>query len=209
MIDRELARRLIEELLRAEERECANRHGQVVPLAVIRVTEHRLGWIVSYQSQAYLRSGNGNDVLAGNGPYLVDRYDGSIHFIPVTDYVTGLWEEDYEQRIKPIGSVENDPHGDIPFATEVREALGEGRTAAIRLLRRLVPSLNMAQASDYVAAIGAGERPTAELIEMVRPPEPFSPRLGIVTITGPLSSVTEPLTQIVRPAPRSDAESEE
>ncbi|GAA3720337.1 hypothetical protein GCM10022224_102900 [Nonomuraea antimicrobica] len=191
MIDREHAVRLIEELLRAD-RGTVDGHGQVSPLAITRVTEHRLGWIVSYQSQIYLRSGSTSDLLAGNGPYLVDRRDGSIHLIPVTDYVAGLWEEDYEQRIKPIGSVENDPHRDIPFATEVRAALGDSRVAAIRLLRRRAPILNMTQASDYVAAIGTGERPAAELIELVRPPEPFSPRLGITTITGPLLSATDP-----------------
>ncbi|MFC5825198.1 YrhB domain-containing protein [Nonomuraea insulae] len=191
MIDREHAVRLIEELLRAD-RETVDRHGHAIPLTITRVTEHRLGWIVSYQSQAYLRSGSISDLLGGNGPYLVDRHDGSIHLIPVTDYVAGLWEEDYEQHIKPIGSVENDPRRDIPFATEVRAALGDGRVAAIRLLRRRAPILNMAQASDYVVAIGTGERPTAELIELVRPPEPFSPRLGITTITAPLLSATDP-----------------
>ncbi|GAA1623482.1 hypothetical protein GCM10009733_020140 [Nonomuraea maheshkhaliensis] len=190
MIDREHAVRLIEELLRAD-RETVDRHGQVIPLAITRVTEHRLGWIVSYQSQAYLRSGSTSDLLAGNGPYLVDRHDGSIHLIPVTDYVAGLWEEDYEQRIKLIGSVENDPHSDIPFATEVREALADGRIAAIRLLRRCAPGLNMVQASDYVAAVGSGKRPAAELIELARPPEPFTGRLGIMTITGPLLSATD------------------
>lgn len=191
MIDREHAVRLIEGLLRAD-CETVDRHGQVIPLAITEVTEHRLGWIVSYQSQAYLRSGSTGDLLAGNGPYLVDRHDGSIHLIPVTDYVAGLWEEDYEQRIKPFDSVENDPHSDIPFATEVHEALADGRIAAIRLLRRRAPSLNMTQASDYIAAIETGQRPTDELIELVRPPEPFSPRLGIVTITGPLLSATDP-----------------
>lgn len=143
MIDREHAVRLIEGLLRAD-RETVDRHGQVMPLAITRVTEHRLGWIVSYQSQAYLPSGGTGDLLAGNGPYLVDRHDGSIHLIPVTDYVAGLWEEDYEQRIKPFDSVENDPQSDIPFATEVHEALADGRIAAIRLLRRRAPSPNMA-----------------------------------------------------------------
>ncbi|WP_433178767.1 YrhB domain-containing protein [Actinoallomurus sp. CA-150999] len=188
MIDRDRAVRLVEELLRAQERESAER-SQPVTLAISEVTEHRLGWIISSQSEAYLRSGNVSDMLVGGGPYLVDRHDGSIHHIPVTDYVRGLWEEDYEQRIKPTGAADADPHPGIPFATEVREALEqEGRVTAIRLLRRCAPSVNMAQANDYVAAIAAGERPPAGLIELVRPPDQFSRRLGIKTIAGPLLS---------------------
>ncbi|GLY90124.1 hypothetical protein Airi02_080530 [Actinoallomurus iriomotensis] len=191
MIDRDRAVRLVEEVLRAEEREFAER-GRPVTLAIDKVTEHRLGWIIASQSESYLRSGNAGDMLAGGGPYLVDRHDGSIHHIPITDYVGGLWEEDYEQRVKPTGAAEADPHRGIPFATEIREALEhEGRVAAIRLLRRCAPSVNMAEANDYVAAIAAGERPSAGLIELVRPPSRFSGRLGITTIAGPLLSPAE------------------
>jgi hypothetical protein len=192
VIDRDRAVRLVEELLRAEEREFAER-GQPVTLAISEVTEHRLGWIIGSQSEAYLRSGNVSDMLVGGGPYLVDRHDGSIHYIPITDYVGGLWEEDYEQGIKPTGTAEADPHRGTPFATEIREALEqEGRVAAIRLLRRCAPSVNMAQANDYVAAIAAGERPSAGLIELVRPPDQFSRRLGITTVAGPLPSPADP-----------------
>ncbi|WP_433180659.1 YrhB domain-containing protein [Actinoallomurus sp. CA-150999] len=188
MIDRDGAVRLVEDLLRAEERQFAER-GQPVTLAISKVTEHRLGWIISSQSEAYLRSGNVSDMLVGGGPYLVDRHDRSIHHIPITDYVGGLWEEDYEQRIKPTEAADADPHRGIPFATEVREALAqEGRVTAIRLLRRCAPSLNMTQASVYVTVVGNGECPPTELIELARPPQPFSPRLGIRTIAGPCES---------------------
>lgn len=188
VIDRDRAVRLVEEVLRAEERDFAER-GHPVTLAISKVTEHRLGWIIDSQSGSYLRSGNVGDMLGGGGPYLVDRHDGSIHHIPITTYVCGLWEEDYEQRIKPTGAAEADPHRGTPFAAEIREALEqEGRVAAIRLLRRCAPSVNMAQANDYVAAIAAGERPSAGLIELVRPPDQFSGRLGIKTIAGPLRS---------------------
>ncbi|WP_329237583.1 YrhB family protein [Actinoallomurus sp. NBC_01490] len=188
MIDKDRAVRLVEGLLRAEEREFAER-GQPITLAISMVTEHRFGWIIGSQSEAYLRSGNTSGALAGGGPYLVDHHDGSIHHIPITDYVCGLWEEDYEQRIKPTGAAEADPHCGLPFATEIREALEqEGRVAAIRLLRRCAPSVSMTQANEYVAAIAAGERPSAGLIERVRPPDQFSGRLGVTTVAGPLLS---------------------
>ncbi|GLY80831.1 YrhB domain-containing protein [Actinoallomurus iriomotensis] len=186
MIDRDRAVRLVEELLRAEEREFAER-GRPVTLAICKVTEHRLGWIIDSQSAAYVHSGDVGAMLVGGGPYLVDRHDGSVHRIPATDYVGGLWEEDYEQRIKPTGAAEADPLRGTPFATEIRKALEqEGRVAAIRRLRRCAPGVNMAQANDYVAAIAAGERPSAELIELAGPPDRFSSRLGITTVAGPL-----------------------
>ncbi|MBC6461891.1 YrhB domain-containing protein [Actinomadura sp. HBU206391] len=185
MINRAHAVQLIEELLRAEESEYAD-EGRAVALGISKITEHRLGWIIHYQSRAFILSGDHRDALIGTGPYLVDRYDGSIHFIPGTDYMGGLWEEDYKQRIKPIHTVEQDPLGDVPFATEIREALeSEGRIAAIRLLRRRATPLLMSQANLYVTALAANQRPSDELIELTRPPEPFCSRLGIRTITGP------------------------
>jgi hypothetical protein len=67
VISREHAIRLVEELLRAEEREFAKR-GKPITLAITRVTEHRLGWIIGSQSEAYLRSGNTRDMLRRRRP---------------------------------------------------------------------------------------------------------------------------------------------
>jgi len=43
--------------------------------------EHEVdvGWVFSYQSARYIETGSVSDALAGNGPLLVDRRDGSVH----------------------------------------------------------------------------------------------------------------------------------
>lgn len=51
---------------------------ELLPERTRRVCE---GWLVFYQSVAYLRSGDLADMLAGNGPLLV-RFDGSIEIVP-------------------------------------------------------------------------------------------------------------------------------
>ncbi|MGI5171181.1 YrhB domain-containing protein [Spirillospora sp. CA-253888] len=185
MIDREHAVRLVNGVLRDTERRYAA-EGSAKPLVITKVIEHRLGWILHWQAQAFADSGDWRDMLIGTGPYLVDRHDGSVHFIPGTDYLGDLWEEDYEQRVKPPRDAEKDPWSDVPFATELRETFErEGRVAAIRLLRRHAPVLTMAQADQYVAAVAVGEHPSARLLELARPPEPFTGLLGITTVTGP------------------------
>jgi hypothetical protein len=185
VIDKHHAVRLIEDLLRDRERRYAE-EGHAMPLGITEVTEHRFGWVLHWQSQAFIHSGNRHDMLIGTGPYLVDRHVGSIHFIPGTDYMSGLWEEDYEQHIRPPHNATPDPWNDVPFAAELRKTLdGEGRIAAIRLLRQHAPALTMAQANQYVAAVAVGQHPPAQLLDLARAPEPFSPRLGVRTITGP------------------------
>ena len=46
-------------------------------LVITEVKPHRLGWLFYYQSQEYLRSGSISSALAGNGPILVSKHDGS------------------------------------------------------------------------------------------------------------------------------------
>ncbi|MFD9460297.1 YrhB domain-containing protein [Streptomyces sp. NPDC060027] len=60
MIDREFAVRLVEAQLDRES------PGQ---LRVTHVEEHEPAWIVSYQSAAYVRTGDHTQLLAGNGPF--------------------------------------------------------------------------------------------------------------------------------------------
>ncbi|MFD9097821.1 YrhB domain-containing protein [Streptomyces collinus] len=46
-------------------------------MAVAHVEQHELAWVVSWPSEEYLRTRNPDLMLAGNGPYLVDRLDCS------------------------------------------------------------------------------------------------------------------------------------
>ena len=61
------------------------------------------GWVFFYESKAYLDTGNSSKALAGNGPLLVSRLDGSVH-------VTGTSRpiEFYIENFKRSG----DPHSE-------------------------------------------------------------------------------------------------
>ncbi|MFH9744462.1 YrhB domain-containing protein [Streptomyces anulatus] len=45
-------------------------------MAVVDVEEHALVWIVHWTSETFVRTGDPAFMLAGSGPYLVDRVDG-------------------------------------------------------------------------------------------------------------------------------------
>ena len=53
--------------------------------------EADFGWVFFWQSQRFLETGNFSDQLAGNGPLIVDRRDGTVHRTgtahPVEHYV--------------------------------------------------------------------------------------------------------------------------
>ncbi|XIE81607.1 YrhB domain-containing protein [Streptomyces sp. SBR177] len=72
-------------------------------LVVHEVKEHAWGWLVFWNSAQYARTRDLRDLLVGAGPYLVDRYDGSVHHIPVTTWVGEDWEELYLRQIKGCG----------------------------------------------------------------------------------------------------------
>ncbi|MCO8271203.1 YrhB family protein [Actinoplanes sp. TRM 88003] len=130
MVTRQFAVARVEEVL-AEER---RRQSHLPELGVSLVEEHEFGWIVHWQSAAYLGTGDFRQSLVGGGPYLVDGEDGSVHRIPAHAFRPGRWEEQYRQRIR--GVVPPDP-----LAAAVRlTALGPGRTSAIRRLRKQYPS---------------------------------------------------------------------
>ncbi|MEV6859167.1 YrhB domain-containing protein [Streptomyces microflavus] len=98
MIDREAAVQIVQgQLARDYEADRAVRSDPIL-LAVAGVDEHELVWIVSWTSDEYLRTGNRDFRLVGNGPYLVDRLDGSLHQIGVVSAVTDGWQEDYRTR---------------------------------------------------------------------------------------------------------------
>ncbi|MEU9591648.1 YrhB domain-containing protein [Streptomyces sp. NPDC048219] len=54
--------------------------------------------MISCTSEEYLRTGKPDFMLMGNGPYLVDRLDGSLHQIGVVSAVTEAWVVDYRVR---------------------------------------------------------------------------------------------------------------
>ncbi|MBA4866930.1 hypothetical protein H1V43_37680 [Streptomyces sp. PSKA54] len=154
MIDREFAIRLVEAQLERES------PGQ---LLVTHVEEHELAWIVSYQSAEYVRTGDPSQLLAGNGPFLVDRVDGGLHSIGVASAVTGAWESDYRTRIRKMATrtAVDDLHDELRQTTAAR-----GRIFAMHVLRQKVPALAHAEVIEYVNALRNGSAP-AHLVAIV------------------------------------------
>ncbi|MFH8473714.1 YrhB domain-containing protein [Streptomyces sp. NPDC018000] len=171
MIDRDFAIRVAQEDL---DRRYSGR------LVVTEVEAHELVWIVYYQTAEYLRTGDPGQLLAGNGPYLVDRLDGSLHQIGPVAAVTGEWELDYRTRIRKMTTrtAVDDLHEEIHQA-----AATDGRIIAMHLLRQRVPTLTHAQVIEYVTALQAGTAPphlaaiaTSTLVPVL------DPVLGVHTI---------------------------
>ncbi|MDD9375126.1 YrhB domain-containing protein [Streptomyces sp. ZAF1911] len=147
MIDREYAIRLVEAQLERES------PGQ---LLVAHVEEHELAWIVSYQSAEYVRTGDPSQLLAGNGPFLVDRVDGGLHSIGVVSAVTGAWESDYRTRIRGMATrtAVDDLHDELRQTAATR-----GRIFAMHVLRQRIPALAHAEVIEYVNALRSGSAP--------------------------------------------------
>jgi hypothetical protein len=56
--------------------------------------EFDLGWVFFYQSRKYVESGDYRDMLGGNAPIIVNKYDGSIH-VTGTSYSIEKYISDY------------------------------------------------------------------------------------------------------------------
>ncbi|MFH7339834.1 YrhB domain-containing protein [Streptomyces sp. KHY 26] len=180
MREREAAVRVVEEELAREEREWAARGVRLARAAVLKVEEHELVWIVHWQSEEYVRTGNSAAMLVGNGPYLVDRLDGGLHQIGVVSARGGDWEADYRARIRglPVRTAVDDLHD------EVREiATARGRAHAARALRRRLPDLSPAQAIEYTDALVARSTPV-HLVPLAidRLVAPIDPVLTVRTV---------------------------
>lgn len=171
MIERDFAIRVAQEDL---DRRYSGR------LLVAGVEEHELVWIVSYQSADHLRTGDPGQLLGGNGPYLVDRLDGSLHQIGPLAAVSGAWELDYRTRIRKMTTrtAVDDLHEVIRQA-----AAANGRISAMHQLRQRVRTLTHAQAVEYVTALQAGTAP-AHLVDLATSTlvPPLDPVLSIRTI---------------------------
>ncbi|WP_432022366.1 YrhB domain-containing protein [Streptomyces parvus] len=180
MIEREAAIRTVEAQLDRNHLRWRATGVDALRMAVIDVEEHELVWIVSWTSEEFVRTGDPESMLAGNGPYLVDRVDGGLHRIGVVAAVTGEWETDYRARIRglPVRTAVDDLHDALREVTAAR-----GRMHATRTLRRRLPMLSPAEALAYVGALLTGDAPahlvavaTRELVE------PLNPVLAVKTI---------------------------
>lgn len=180
MIEREAAVQAVEELLERNYQQWRAVSADAVRMAVVRVEEHELVWIISWQSEDFVRTRNSKHALIGNGPYLVDRVDGGLHQIGVVSAVTGEWEADYRARIRglPVRTAVDDLHDALRGVAATR-----GRMHAVRTLRQRLPELAPAEALEYVGALLASDAParlvavtTKELVE------PLNPVLAVKTI---------------------------
>lgn len=182
VIEREAAVRAVEEQLRRDYQQWRAVSPDAVRMAVVRVKEHELVWIVSWQSEDFVRTRDSSVALIGNGPYLIDRIDGGLHQIGVVSAVTGEWEADYRARIRglPVRTAVDDLHDALRVGVATR-----GRMHAVRTLRQRLPVLSPAQAIEYVSALLEGDAPAGLVAlaakELVMP---LNPVLAVKTIPG-------------------------
>ncbi|MGI5397014.1 YrhB domain-containing protein [Streptomyces sp. CA-251251] len=111
MIEREAAVRAVEGQLERDYQRWRATGAEALRMAVADVEEHELVWIVSWTSEKFVRTRDPEFMLAGNGPYLVDRVDGGLHQVGVVSAVTGVWEDDYRARIRglPVRTAVDEP----------------------------------------------------------------------------------------------------
>ncbi|MFF4362065.1 YrhB domain-containing protein [Streptomyces sp. NPDC001604] len=73
-------------------------------MAVVDVKEHELAWIISWQSEEFVRTRNSEFMLLGNGPYLVDPVDGGLHPARAPVPLLGHGEEDVGATVAGMGN---------------------------------------------------------------------------------------------------------
>ncbi|MER5409321.1 YrhB domain-containing protein [Streptomyces sp. NPDC002769] len=180
MIEREAAVQAAEDQLERDYQQWRAAGVDAMRMAVVDVEEHELVWIVSWTSEEFVRTRNPEFMLAGNGPYLVDRVDGGLHRVGVVSAVTGEWEADYRARIRglPVRTAVDDLHDAL---CEV--ATARGRVHAVRTLRQRLPMFSPAEAIEYVSALLDGDAP-ARLVAVAAKElvEPLNPVLAVETI---------------------------
>ncbi len=147
---------------------------------VYHVEERVVGWLVFWRSaeQARARTREMSGSFVG-GHVLVDRHDGSIHYVPAAGWEDEGWEEQYLLRIKGIGQPDQ-------LACAVRDlARSAGAAAAMKHLRKQAPRLSLQDAKAYVTTVRDGAEPPEELARLTRQ-EPQWPLPPIETLAGPL-----------------------
>ncbi|MFE1381919.1 YrhB domain-containing protein [Streptomyces sp. NPDC058740] len=180
MIERDAAVQIVEEELDRDYQRELSLGLAPLRMTVSHVEQHELVWVISWTSAEYLRTRNPDFSLSGNGPYLVDRVDGSLHQVSVVSAVMGAWEADYRVRIRKqvMRTAVDDLHDEVRAA-----AVARGRVHAMHTLRHRVPVLSHTQIIEYVTALQHGDAP-AHLVEissreLVPPTDPI---LSVVTI---------------------------
>ena len=180
VIERDAAVQAVEEQLELDYQQWRAVSAEAVQMAVVSVEEHELVWIVYWQSETFVRTRKTEDMLVGNGPYLVDRVNGGLHQIGVLSAHTGEWETDYRARIcgLPVRTETDDLHDALRTIAAAR-----GRMHAMRTLRQRLPMFSPAEAIEYVSALLQGDAP-ARLVAVASKElvEPFNPVLGVKTI---------------------------
>lgn len=145
---------------------------------VYHVQERAVGWLVFWRSaeQAHDRDARGSFV---GGHYLVDRHDGSIHYVPGVWWEDEGWEEQYLLQTKGIRRPD-------PLACAVRALVHSvGVVAAMSHLRKQAPRLSLQEAKAYVTTVRDGAEPPEELASLTRN-EPKWPHPPIETLAGPV-----------------------
>ncbi|WP_308187794.1 YrhB domain-containing protein [Streptomyces sp. CNZ748] len=122
MIERDAAVQMVEEELERDYQRDLAAGLEPMRMAVAHVKQHELAWVISWTSEEYLRTRNPDFMLAGNGPYLVDRRNGSLHQIGVLSAVTEAWVVDYRVRIrgKAVRTAVDDLHDEVRAVAATR-----------------------------------------------------------------------------------------
>jgi hypothetical protein len=64
--------------------------------------EKSFGWVFFYNSKKFLETGEFRQRLAGNGPVIVNKHNGSIEFFGTNKPPQEIVEE-YEKRLERLG----------------------------------------------------------------------------------------------------------
>ncbi|MEU8034736.1 YrhB domain-containing protein, partial [Streptomyces sp. NPDC049099] len=100
MISKERAVELIESFL-ARNLPTQPWRGSAPTPDVYHVQERAVGWLVFWRSAEQARARDMRGSFVG-GHYLVDRHDGSIHYVPAVWWEDEGWEEQYLLQTKGI-----------------------------------------------------------------------------------------------------------
>ncbi|SDT81928.1 Immunity protein 35 [Streptomyces sp. TLI_053] len=155
--------------------------------AVYAVEEHSVGWLAFWESAAFVRTGDARFGFGGGGSHvLVDREDGSLHFVPNARDDDEGWEDHYLLQVKGVRRPD-------PLAAEVRAlARSAGAVAAMGHLRKRAPGLSLRQARSYLTAVRDGAEPPEELASLTRK-APRWPLWPVETLAGPVEAPSGPV----------------